>query len=141
MKIKEIFQDIKWVHLLLGATIFTFIVVLATDYQLEILLMFSSAGLLYIGYNSKDLIQGSVLGAVGTFPLFLSTVFSDRIIPISGDSLEIGLLIISFLAIGAFCGFIGAYYAKTRKKAIAQKKVFGKARKKKKANKGSKNRK
>lgn len=140
MEIKDIFQDINWKSLIIGAALFAFIVVLATDYQLDFLLVFSSAGLLYIGFKSKDKIQGAVLGALGTLPLFLVTVLTERLGAINEESLVI-LILISFLAIGAFCGFTGAYFAKSRKKAIEQQIAMEKKKYKKKKNKGSKNRK
>lgn len=137
MEIKEIFQDINWKSLIIGSAIFSFIVVLAMDNQLDILLVFSSAGLLYIGYASKNRLQGIVLGAIGTVPLFLVTVFTERLGAISGNNLVIWILI-SFLAIGAFCGFTGAYFSESRKKAIEQQIAMEKTKSKNKKNKGSK---
>ena len=136
MEIKEIFQDIDWKSLAIGGTIFSLMVILAIDYQLDILLMFSSTGLLYIGYTSKNKIQSVVLGAIVTIPLFLAIVLTERLGEIVGESLVV-LALIAFLAIGAFCGFIGAYLAKSRKKAIKQQKIRENYKSKK--NKRSKN--
>ena len=100
------------------------------EYQLEFLSMFSSIGLVYIGYASKSKIQGIVLGAIGTVPLFLVMVFFNHFTMISEKIILIGILI-SFLAIGAFCGFAGLRFAKSRQKAMIKNKS------KKKLNKGS----
>jgi len=139
MEIKELFEDINWKSLIIGGAIFAFLVVLAIDYKLEILLMFSSAGLLYIGYGSKNKIQGGLLGAIGTIPLFLLTIIFNRLGAINGEGLEIWMLII-FLAIGGLCGFIGANISKARKKTMKPK-AIGKNKSNKKPPKGLRNRK
>jgi len=110
------------------------------EYQLEVLLMFSSMGLLYIGYTSKTKIQGIVLGTIGTIPLFLFMILFERIGAINGEGFEIWILI-SFLAIGAFCGGIGSYLAKSRKKVIKQKLAMKKDKSRKKPPKALRNRK
>ena len=133
MELKDIYQDINWKALILGGAVFTFIVILANDNQLDWLLIFSSVGLLYIGYASQNKLQGTILGAIGTLPLGLASILFQRLGPISGENIEI-LIIISFLAIGAFCGFTGAYFKKSRKKAIEEKmkqESAGKGKKKK----------
>jgi hypothetical protein len=102
--------------------------------------MFSSTGLLYIGYSSKNKIQGSILGAIGTLPLFFIITLLDLLGLINGEGLEI-LLLFLFLAIGAFCGLIGAYIPKPRKKTIEQKVSIGKNKFMKKPHKGIRNKK
>jgi len=140
MEVKEIFQDINWKSLIIGVIIFSLIVILAIDYKLDILLMFSSAGLLYIGYTSKNKIQSVVLGAIGTIPLFLVIVLTERLGEIVGESLVV-LTLIAFLAVGAFCGFAGAYSAKSRKNVIKQQKIRKNYKSKNKRNKRFKNKK
>jgi CDP-diglyceride synthetase len=139
MEIKELFHDINLTPLVIGSAVFTFLVILAINNQLEILLMLSSSGLLYIGYTSKNKIQASILGAVGTIPLFLFTLFFERLNVINGEILEIWFLIL-FLAIGALCGFIGAYLSKSRAKNIG-KIADGKNKSKNKPHKGMRNKK
>lgn len=117
MELKDICQNINWISLILGAAIFVFIVILAVDYSLDILLIFSSAGLLYIGYASKNRLQGIVLGAIGTLPLGIATIVFQRLGPITGNNIELWI-IISFLAIGAFCGFSGSYFSSSRQKKL-----------------------
>lgn len=130
MELKDIYENINYKSLILGAALFAFIVVLAIEYKLDILLIFSSAGLLYIGYGSKNRIQGIVLGAIGTLPLFIATVYFQRLGEITGENITL-LILISFLAIGAFCGFTGSYFNASRKKAIEKQKSIGKGRKNK----------
>lgn len=133
MELKDIYQNINWKSLILGAAVFAFIVILAVDYSIDVLLIFSSVGLLYIGYASQNRLQGILLGAVGTLPLGIATLFFERLGPITGNNIEIWI-IVAFLAIGAFCGFTGSYFSSSRKKAIEQKikqESIGKGRKKK----------
>ncbi|MBZ9571715.1 hypothetical protein KQY27_09165 [Methanobrevibacter sp. TMH8] len=133
MELKDIYQNINWRSLILGAAIFAFIVILAIDYKLDFLLIFSSAGLLYIGYASRNRLQGIILGAIGTLPLGIATIAFQRLGPITGNNIEVWI-IISFLAIGAFCGFTGSYFSSSRKKAIEKKMAqenIGKGSKKK----------
>ncbi|WP_054835435.1 hypothetical protein [Methanobrevibacter arboriphilus] len=121
MELEDIYRNINFKSFLIGAALFAFIVVLSVEYGLDPLLIFSSAGLLYIGYGSQNRIQAIVLGgALGTLPLFLATVFFQRLGPITGENITF-LILISFLAIGAFCGFTGFYFSESRKKAIEEK--------------------
>jgi hypothetical protein len=130
MELKDIYGNINYKSLIIGAALFAFIVVFATEY-LDILLVFSSVGLLYIGYGAQNRIQGTILGAIGTLPLFIATVFFQRLGPITGENLVL-LILISFLGIGAFCGFTGSYFSENRKKAIEkmQEESIGKGKKK-----------
>lgn len=133
MELEDIYRNINFKSFLIGAALFAFIVVLSVEYGLDPLLIFSSAGLLYIGYGSQNRIQAIVLGALGTLPLFLATVFFQRLGPITGENITF-LILISFLSIGAFCGFTGFYFSESRKKAIEEKikkESIGKGRKKK----------
>lgn len=130
MELKSIYENINYKSLIFGAALFAFIVVLAIEYNLDILLIFSSAGLLHIGYGSQNRIQGTILGAIGTLPLFISTLYFQGLGPITGENITL-LILISFLVIGAFCGFTGSYFSQSRKKAIAEKQSIGKGRKKK----------
>lgn len=129
MEINKIYKEIDWRSFILGTALFTFIVVAAIDYNLEFLLVFSSIGLLYIGYTAYDRIQAIMLSALATTPLFLVTISTERLGPITGDNIVIWILI-SFLAIGAFCGFTGSYFSLSRKKAIKQKIAMGKKKEK-----------
>lgn len=129
MEIKEIFKNINWKSFIIGAALFAFIVVLGIDYDLEFILVFSSIGLLYIGYKSQNFPQACVLGALGTLPLFIVTVTTERLGKISGENITIWILL-SFLVIGAFCSFVGAYFNKSRQKAIKMQTQKGKGKKK-----------
>ena len=134
MEFKDIYQKIDWKSLILGGGVFAFTVITAVEYNLDILLVFSSIGLLYIGYDSQNRLQAVVLGTLGTVPLGLANLlFPSLVSPISGNNMGI-LIMISFLAIGAFCGFAGFYFNIRRKKAIEAKikqESIGKGRKKK----------
>ncbi|KZX10993.1 hypothetical protein [Methanobrevibacter filiformis] len=138
MEFRELYTGINWKWFVIGMFLFAFIVVLAMDSHLEVLLFFSSIGLLIIGYKSQNIIQGMILGAVGTLPLFIVTVFTNRLGIATGENLT-GLILVSFIAIGLFCGFTGAYFKKGRKKAIADAKAPGKTNPQNKNKKSGKN--
>ena len=144
MEFKEIYQNLDWKSLIIGAGIFAFAVIIAVEYELDILLVISSVGLLYIGYSSQNRLQAIVLGTIGTLPLVLASLLLHPLLSyMSGNNTDI-LIIISFLAIGAFCGFGGFYFNSKRKKAIEEKIIqesTGKGRKKKNKNKKNKNKK
>ncbi|WP_297899712.1 hypothetical protein [Methanobrevibacter sp.] len=133
MKFEDIYKNLNLKSFIIGAALFAFIVAIGVEYKLDALLIFSSAGLLYIGYGSQNKIQAIILGAIGTLPLFIATIFFQRLGPITGENITF-LILISFLAIGAFCGFTGFYFSESRKKAIEEKirkESIGKGKKKK----------
>ena len=142
MEFKDVYQNIDWKSLLLGAGIFAFTVLTAVEYELDILLVFASVGLLYIGYTSENIVQAVILGAIGTIPLVLTNLFFHLITPYTSVNIDI-LILISFLTIGVFCGLAGSYFKSMRKRAIEEKikqESIGKGRKKKKKeNKNNKN--
>jgi len=121
IEFKDIYENINIKSVVIGAAIFAFIVVLGyRNNILEILSIFSTVGLLYIGYASQNKLQGIILGAIGTLPLGIGAAFFELLGKNMGTNNEI-LIIVSFLAIGAFCGFTGAYFSVSRKKAIEEK--------------------
>ena len=133
IEFKDIYQNINWKSLIIGAVAFVLTVNVAINYNSEILLVFSSIGLLYIGYTSQNRIQGMVLGAIGTLPLVIANLFFFSFGESFKDSNEI-LVVISFLLIGVLCGFLGVYFNENRKRAIEQKitqESIGKGRKNK----------
>ncbi|KZX15033.1 hypothetical protein MBCUT_17670 [Methanobrevibacter cuticularis] len=131
MEFEDIYKGIDWKYFIIGAALFAFIAIAAMDYNLDIILVFSSVGLLIIGYKSRNLIQGVVLGALGTIPLFIATIYGERLGEVVPGNDIVFWILISFLAIGAFCGFTGAYFSRSRKIAIEKQASIGKGRKKK----------
>ena len=120
MEFKDIYQNIDWKALIIGAGIFAFTVLTAIEWKLDILLVFASAGLLYIGYTSQNRLQSLVLGAIGVIPLVLANLFFHLLTPSISVNANI-IIIISFLAIGVFCGFAGFHFKTMRNRAIEEK--------------------
>ena len=97
---------------------------------------FSAMGLLYAGYGQKDIIMGTIMGAVASTPiviLFLEGYFGQ---PTGFFISENGILAVTALIIitGAFVGFVGAWTKRSRAKALEQqekKQNIGKTKKKK----------
>ena len=64
----DLANDIDFKSLLMGAALSTGIIIIASQ-SYDWLMLISSAGLLYVGYTSKDLKYGAVLGAVSSIPI------------------------------------------------------------------------
>ncbi|WP_299525002.1 hypothetical protein [uncultured Methanobrevibacter sp.] len=135
---------IDWKSFIIGTAFTAFICIISAQYQLDWLYAFAAIGLLYVGYKSKNMIYGAILGAISSTPLFVLAeygVFG----PLSESSIspEITMIItlIVVLIVGALVGFVGAYTYKNRQKAIAlkeQQAKIGKNKTKAKKNKGKK---
>ncbi|WP_225370331.1 hypothetical protein [Methanobrevibacter arboriphilus] len=105
MELEDVYRNISFKSFLIGAALFAFIVVLSVEYELDPLLIFSSAGLLYIGYGSQNRIQAIVLGALGTLPLFIATVFFSTPWPYYWRKYYFFLILISFFSYRCFLWF------------------------------------
>lgn len=108
----------------MGTAFTAFICVVAAQYQLDWLYAFAAIGLLYVGYNSKTMTHGTILGAISSTPLFVLAeygVFGP--LSESSTSPEVTMIItfIVIIIVGALVGFVGAYTYKNRQKAIALK--------------------
>lgn len=124
--------DLK--SLVFGAAIFTVLAVIGFQNQDSILfnLLFpiSAIGLIYTGYNAKNLIWGIILGAIATLPLIFISVYW-KILPITSSD-ELLITVIALLITGAIIGFVGAYVKRSRDMYRAQKASIGKNKNKKK---------
>lgn len=129
-------NDIDFKSLLMGAALSTGIIIIASQ-SYDWLMLISSVGLLYVGYTSKNLKYGAVLGAVASIPI-VYLAFIGTLGEFTGFfSTQFGTIIsvILILLIGAFIGFIGALIKKSREKAkedYEKKQKIGKNKKKKK---------
>ncbi|MGL6297847.1 MAG: hypothetical protein ACRC1M_01635 [Methanobacteriaceae archaeon] len=134
MNFKDIFKDIDIKYLIIGSAIFTFFPVMAFEY-LDVLVFLAFFGLILIGYKSNNRLQGAVLGAVATLPLFIVSLtgrLGDLGGSITGVPLTV-LILISLLIMGVLGGFAGAFFYKSQEKGKAQKRE----KEKKSKNKGS----
>lgn len=131
----DLYNDINWKSLIIGAAITAGFIIIAS-YGYEWLNLFSAIGLLYVGYEAKDIIYGTVLGAVAATPI-VYLAFIGTFGTFTGFfTTELGAvcLIIIILLIGAFVGFVGAWAKRSREKAKVEyekKQKIGKNKKKK----------
>lgn len=138
MDLMSLKEDIDWKALIIGAAITTTLVILASS-GYEWLYLFSAIGLIYVGYSGKNLIYGTVLGAVASIPL-VYLAFDGLLGEFTGffataaGSVVLALII---LLVGAFVGFVGAWGKRDRIKAKTEYEKKQKIGKNKKKNKKS----
>lgn len=133
--------DIHWQSFIIGSAFCAFIASFAFNQGFDWLIAFASIGLLWVGYKGKNMVWGTVLGAIGALPLYVIAVYGG-FGPISTEAFDITtmmiLLLIVVLILGAMLGFVGTLFNKNRSKAIAEKErkaKIGKNKTKKKKNK------
>ena len=137
----EIIKDIHWKSLVFGAAFCAVIAMFGSRPGLEILAPFASIGLLYIGYKGKNIIWGTVLGAIGAIPLFAVAIYGGlgSLSNVAYDPVTLSVLIlITCLLMGAILGFIGALFHKNylkSKEAREKQQKIGKNKKKNKKEK------
>ena len=126
---------------IIGMVVFTVLAVIGFKYQDSILfnLLFpvSAIGLIYTGYNAKNLIWGLILGAIASIPLILISIYW-KLLPITSSD-DFLITVIGILITGAIIGFVGAYVRRSRDVYRAQKASIGKNKNKKKNKKNKKN--
>ena len=133
----SIINDIDWKSLIIGAAVTSGIIILAARTGNDWLMLFSSIGLLYVGYAAKNIKYGTVLGAIAATPIiYLISIgtfgeFTGFFLTTAGQI----CIILLILFIGAFVGFVGAWAKRSREKAKVEyekKQNIGKNKKKKK---------
>lgn len=131
----DLYHDINWKSLIIGAAITAGLIIIAA-HGYEWLFLFSAIGLLYVGYEAKDIIYGIILGAIAATPI-VYLAFDGTLGTFTGFfTTELGAicLVIIILLVGAFVGFVGAWAKKSRQKAKVEyekKQKIGKNKKKK----------
>lgn len=113
------FNEIDWKSFIIGTVVFTALVVLGSE--VELLYYGTFIGLLYIGYKSKDYIQGMFLGAIATIPAFI-TITQTHMFGIINNNTAI-IILIALLALGVILGFVGSHLSKQEKKAMKQREI------------------
>lgn len=131
----DINKDIDWKSLIIGAAITAGLIIIASTTKFDWLMLFSSIGLLYVGYNAKNIKYGAVLGAFAATPI-VYLAFIGTFGEFNGFfTTETGTitLVISILLIGALIGVVGAWTKNSREKAkieYEKKQKIGKNKKK-----------
>ena len=118
MNIMSLKDDIDWRSLIIGAAISAACVILASQ-GLEWLYLFTAVGLIYVGYNGKNIIYGTVLGAIASLPIVFLAFRGDLgqftgFFTTTAGSIALTIII---LLVGAFVGFVGAWAKRDRVKA------------------------
>lgn len=130
MNLKE---NIDWKSVVLGTLLSALIVILASNTS-DWIFIFASVGLIYVGFKSKNIRQGFVLGTIAAIPL-IGLAFNGTLGTFTGFfATTIGkiILIIMILLVGGLIGFIGALTKKDREKAKSNyEQKVGKNKKKK----------
>lgn len=120
MKIIEDLKGYPLFSFVLGTAVFVFLATFAYNNGVDWLAPFASVGVLYIGYKSKNTIQGVLFGAFSGVFLGIATIYG-ALGPINyganPDLMTAGLIITCILT-GAIVSFVGAYFNGKRKKAI-----------------------
>lgn len=110
--------------MIFGAAFCAVIAMLGSQPGWSLLIPFASIGLIYIGFEGKNLIWGTFLGAIGSIPLFLVGIEGGlgAVTP-HGYSIEavVGLMLVSCLILGAILGFMGTLLRKSRDKTLKRK--------------------
>lgn len=132
-------NDIDWKSFVIGAAITAGIVIFASNGGLDWLILFSSLGLLYVGWTAKNIKYGIILGAIAATPLIYLALVMKTFGSEPFYSTTNGILIVTvvFLLFGAFTGFVGAWAKRSREKAkieYEKQQKIGKNKNKKKNN-------
>lgn len=129
------YVDLK--SLIFGSAIATTLVIIGSrGGSYEWAYPFSSIGLLYVGYKSKNIKMGAILGAIAAIPLMILGYYGGfGEVPSSSGFI---LMAVILALVGAFVGFVGAYAKQNREKAkieYEKKQKIGKNKKKNKKEK------
>jgi hypothetical protein len=129
----NIANDINWKALIIGSAITAGLIIIASN-GFDWLYLFSAIGLIYVGYTSKNVKYGIVLGALAATPIVV-LAFQGTLGEFKGFFLTPTGIIISavvIMLVGAFIGFVGAWAKRSRVKAKEEYEKKGKKGKNKK---------
>ncbi|AMD16957.1 hypothetical protein TL18_02310 [Methanobrevibacter sp. YE315] len=129
-------SDINIKALIFGAAIAAAFILFGYQYW-DWFYPFSAIGLLYAGYGQKNVITGTVMGALASTPIVVLTLqgylgtFEEGFFTTETGVMTVMIII---LVIGAFVGFVGAWTKRNRVKAMEEyekKQNIGKKKNKK----------
>lgn len=122
--------EIDWKSLIFGSAFCAVLAMIGASPELWFLIPISAIGLLYVGYEAKNLLWGGILGAIGSLPLFGVTM-QGGLGPMVYSPQNIIFILITCLIIGAVTGFVGAYVKKERQEALKMREADLKKKSKK----------
>lgn len=123
-------HDIDWKSLIFGSAFCAVLAMIGASPDLWFCTPLSAIGLLYVGYEAKNLLWGIILGAVGSLPLFGVTM-QGGLGPMVYSPQNIVLILITCLIIGVVTGFVGFYIKKERQEALKMREADLKKKSKK----------
>lgn len=113
-------DDIDWKSLIFGAAFCAVLAMIGSEPDLWFFTPLSAIGILYVGYEAKDFIWSVILGAIATLPLFGVTL-QGGLGEMTYSTINILIILIACLIIGAVTGFVGRYLKKDHDEAIKMK--------------------
>lgn len=123
-------DEIDWKSLIFGAAFCAVLAMIGSEPELWFFIPLSAIGLLYIGYEAKNLVWGAILGAIGSLPLFVVTLQGGLGTMVYSPT-NIAIILISCLVIGAVTGFVGTYVKIERNEALEMREADAKKNSKK----------
>ena len=130
----ELFSDVDIKSVVFGAAIAATCFIIGMN-GYDFAYLFASVGLLYTGYNAKNLKMGAALGAFASTPLMVLSL-DQRFVGVLDGKTQIIIVVLIFF-VGALIGFVGAWAKRDRVKAKEEyeKQKPGKNKNKKKKSK------
>ena len=97
-------NDIDWKSLVIGSAVTAGISIMASRDGLDWLMLFSSIGLLYVGWTSKNIKYGIILGAIAATPMIYLTLVMETFgnDPFYTTTTGLITVVALFLILGAF---------------------------------------
>ena len=114
----KIATDINFKSIIIGAAIAAGCVIIGSWGGIyEFAYPFAAIGLVYVGYEGKTLLRGTILGAFAATPIII-LAFQGYLGAVPYDLQPV--MAVMILAVGAFIGFVGAWAKRDRVKALEE---------------------
>lgn len=123
-------DEIDWKSLIFGAAFCAVLAMIGSDESLWFFIPISAIGLIYVGYEAKNLVWGAILGAVASIPLFGVTM-QGGLGTMVYSTQNILIVLVACLVIGAVTGFVGTYLKIERHEALEMREADMKKKSKK----------
>ena len=111
--------DINLKSVIFGAAAYAFFPLMASQYNMDLLMAFAAIGPLYIGYEAKTKLKAVLLGIVGATPL-MYLAFGGLLGAYNPSEMGDLITAVVILGLGGIMAYFGAYLYKDRAKNIAE---------------------
>ena len=108
--------DINLKSVIFGAAAYAFFPLMASQYNMDLLMAFAAIGPLYIGYEAKTYLKSVLLGIVGATPL-LYLAFAGFLGAYTPTEMGDLITTVAIVGLSALMAFFGAYLYQERAKA------------------------